>query len=68
MLCLGYIAGVGDLLAEDGRKEGYCPPQGLSDEDKRAAVVAYLQEDEARRRQSALTLTVEGLRAAHPCD
>ena len=67
MLCLGYVAGVADLLAEKGRNEGYCPPEGLSDEQKRAIVVAYLEANEERRRASALALIVESLRQTHPC-
>ena len=67
MLCLGYVAGVADRMAQDGGDGNYCPPEGLSDEDKRDLVVAYLDENDARRRESALTLIVEGLRRAHPC-
>lgn len=67
MLCLGYVAGVSDHLERVEGAARYCPPEGLSDEEERDIVVAYLDENERLRRNSALDLIVESLREAHPC-
>ena len=67
MLCLGYVAGVSDHLERVEGAARYCPPQGVSDEEERDIVVAYLIENEALRRNSALDLVVESLQEAYPC-
>ena len=67
MLCLGYVAGVSDHLERVEGAARYCPPEGLSDEEERDIVVAYLIENEVLRRNSALDLVVESLQEAHPC-
>ena len=67
MLCLGYVAGVSDHLARVEGAGRYCPPEGISDEEERDIVVAFLDENEELRRNSALDLIVESLREAYPC-
>ena len=67
MLCLGYVAGVSDHLARVEGAGRYCPPEGISDEEEREIVVAFLDENEELRRNSALDLIVESLREAYPC-
>lgn len=67
MLCLGYVAGVSDHLARVEGAGRYCPPEGIGDEEEREIVVAFLDENEELRRNSALDLIVESLREAYPC-
>ena len=67
MLCLGYVAGVSDHLERVEGAGRYCPPEGISDEEEREIVVAFLDENEELRRNSALDLIVESLRKAYPC-
>jgi hypothetical protein len=68
--CFGYLSGVADTLAGHDRVLGLppaCIPAGVTHEQLRDIVMAYLQQHANIRHQGASYLTTLALTTAFPC-
>ena len=71
VLCLGYINGVMDGIgvteAAHNTTHFYCVPQGVTNNQSRDVVIAYLRDHPNLRHLAAYVLVLQSLRVAFPC-